>query len=187
MEKSSILEIIAVGTALIYIFLASKSNKWCFLFGFISSAIYVYITFELAYYFDVLINAYYVGMSFYGWIAWGKIKQSSISIRTIEKKKLFSILFICLLISSLTAFAMSKFSNASLPYLDAITTVYALLATWMLVKKYIENWLIWIVIDFLAAGMYFYKELYLTGLLFLLYSVIAIFGFRNWKKQSNHG
>ncbi len=186
MEVNSFLEIIAVATALIYIFLAAKSNRWCFLFGLISSAIYIYITFELAYYFDVLINTYYVGMSFYGWIEWGKTNQSTISIKQMSKKLLIILLSTCLILSISMAFVISQFSNASLPYLDAITTFYSLLATWMVVKKYIENWVIWIAIDFIAAGMYFYKELYLTGLLFLVYSIIAIFGYRNWKKQLSY-
>jgi nicotinamide mononucleotide transporter len=80
------------------------------------------------------------------------------------------------------AFGAERFSTAELAYLDAFTTVFAIIATYMVVKKYIENWLIWIVVDLVASGMYFYKDLYFTSLLFLIYTLIAIFGYFKWKK-----
>lgn len=176
------LESIAVLTALIYVFLASKGNRWCFLFGLISSALYVYITIELKLYFDTLINSYYIYMSFAGWFAWSKHHGQSLKVKKIPQKKLKAALLFGLPFTLLLAFLANHYSDASLPYFDAFTTVFSIIATWMVVKRYLENWLFWIVVDAVAAGMYYYKGLYLTAGLFCLYTLIAINGYYKWKK-----
>tara|TARA_R110000868_G_scaffold107025_1_gene292987 strand:- start:980 stop:1585 length:606 start_codon:yes stop_codon:yes gene_type:complete len=177
------MEVIAVVTALVYIVLASKGNRWCFLFGLISSLIYVYITFQLNFFFDVGINAYYVIMSFYGWGAWSKqTNPSAVKVQQISFKQLAITLILGAVIFLTLGAIADEHSSAELAYFDAFTTVFAIIATYMVVKRQIENWLIWIVVDAVAAGMYFYKELYFTTLLFLVYTLVAVFGYLKWKK-----
>jgi nicotinamide mononucleotide transporter len=180
------LESIAVLSALVYVYLASKGNRLCFIFGLISSAIYVYLTIQLKFYFDTFINSYYIYMSFAGWFAWKKQNNGEIAVQKLTTKKLNLSLLIGFPLTFLLAFWADQYTDASIPYLDAFTTVFSIIATWMVVKKYLENWLFWIVIDAVAAGMYFYKELYLTALLFILYTIIAINGFFKWKKLLRH-
>jgi nicotinamide mononucleotide transporter len=180
------LESIAVLSALVYVYLASKGNRLCFIFGLISSAIYVYLTIQLKLYFDTFINSYYIYMSFAGWFAWKKQNNGEIAVQKLTTKKLNLSLLIGFPLTFLLAFWADQYTDASIPYLDAFTTVFSIIATWMVVKKYLENWLFWIVIDAVAAGMYFYKELYLTALLFILYTIIAINGFFKWKKLLRH-
>jgi nicotinamide mononucleotide transporter len=178
-----VFEIVAVVSALVYVILASKGSKWCFLFGLISSAIYVYITFKLNFLFDVGINAYYVIMSFYGWFSWSKQTNSgSVMATRVPAKKLLIYIISGFVVCILLAYFADKFSSAELPYLDAFTTVFAIIATYMVVQRQIENWLIWVVVDSVAAGMYFHKELYFTALLFFIYTIVAIFGYFKWKK-----
>tara|TARA_B110000503_G_scaffold143769_1_gene248335 strand:- start:872 stop:1477 length:606 start_codon:yes stop_codon:yes gene_type:complete len=185
-EVFNTMEIIAVITALIYIFLASKGNRWCFLFGLISSSIYVYITLKLNFLFDVGINAYYVIMSFYGWFAWSKQSNpSALEVEKISSKKLILTITVGTITFLTLATIANKYSSAELPYFDAFTTVFAVIATYMVVKRQIENWLIWIVVDAIAAGMYFYKELYFTTLLFMVYTIVAVFGYLKWIKLLN--
>lgn len=180
------MESIAVLSALIYVYLASKGKRLCFLFGLISSAIYVYLTIQLKLYFDTFINSYYIYMSFAGWFAWKKQNNGEIYVQKISTKRLRISLLIGFPLTLLLAFWADRYTDASIPYLDAFTTVFSIIATWMVVKKYLENWLFWIVIDSVAAGMYFYKELYLTALLFILYTIIAINGYFKWKKLLRH-
>ena len=178
------LEIIGVVTALIYVGLAAKGNRWCFLFGLISSSVYIYLSLILKFYFDTAINTYYIAMSFYGWFAWGKNDNSSDFVPLkLEPKKFALFIIVGFLVTIVLAFTVSQYSDASLPYFDAFTTIFAIIATYMVVKKWIENWLIWVVVDFVAAGMYWYKELYLTAILFLIYTIISIVGYQKWKKQ----
>ncbi len=179
-----ILEAIAVVTALIYIWLAGKENKWCFLFGFISSAIYVYMTVVIKLYFDTLINFYYVIMSVYGWLMWQRDeKQKPLAVSKLPYKIILMYSISGLLLVWILANTAISFTDSSYPYADAFTTVFAFIATYWVVKKYLENWLLWIVVDSVAAVIYFYKELYLTSILFVIYTFIAIFGYRQWKQS----
>lgn len=178
------LEIVAVVSALIYVYFASKEKSICFLFGFISSAIYVYICLEHKLYFDTIINVYYIAMSIVGWMAWSPSKKSKS--QKISYLGLKWTLFWCvlgLLLVFITGSLAESQTDASLPYIDSLTTVFALIATYMVVKKYIENWILFVIIDGISIWLYFYKELYLTSILFAIYTLIAIRGYYLWKKN----
>jgi len=174
-------EVPAVITALLYILLAARRNRWCFLYGFISSLIYVYLTLRLKLYFDSFINIYYLGMSVYGWIDWSKSDPSKeLQVKRLGWKK-FSLYAIAIgFISLFVGYWAAHYTDNSLPYWDAFTTVASLLATYWVVKRYIENWLIWIVVDLLSTFIYFFKGLPLTSALFLLYTFMAVFGYYKW-------
>lgn len=184
-QHYSWLETIGVLTALIYVYYAAKGNRICFLFGLISSSIYSYIATDLKYYFDSFINAYYVIMSFYGWFAWSK-NSASQQIIKFNNKEFLTLIFIGFTVSLVLGFIAQNFTDANLPYWDAITTIFSLIATWLVVKKVIENWLIWIVVDLIALFMYFQKGLFLTAILFFIYTIIAVKGYFSWKKELNH-
>ena len=177
-------EFVAVVTALIYIYFAAKEKNICFLFGLISSLIYVYISFQARYYFDSFLNAYYVVMSIVGWFNWRSHgNHQSAVIKKLTHGKLAMLILGGLLLSFVLGYFTDRNTDASLAYLDSFTTVFALIATWMVVEKYIENWLIWIVVDGIGIGMYFWKELYFTAGLFLIYTIIVIIGYFEWKKK----
>ncbi len=183
--SKNILEFIAVATAIIYVVMATKIKKSCFVFGLISSAIYSYLCFQLKFYFDFGINLFYVALSIYGWITWTSANNVELEAKKIPKKLLLLGIVFSGIICFLLAHFADRFSDASWPYLDSFTSLFAILASWMLVKKYIENWLIWIVVDLVASAMYLMKGLHLTSLLFIIYTIIAIFGYLEWKKKLN--
>lgn len=185
-QNTSLLEIVAVTSSLIYLYLATKQNKWCFLFGLISSAIYVYICFEIKLYFDTFINLYYVLMSVIGFISWNSIKTKNTNhISKISTSKFLIYSSIGLILSLVVGFYASRYTDASFPFIDAFTTVFALIATWMVIKKYIENWLIWIIVDGISIVIYQQKALIFTAFLFFIYTIIAIKGYFQWRKQIN--
>jgi len=180
-------EIPAVLSAILYVVLAAKKNRWCFLYGLISSLIYVYLTIELKLYFDSFINAYYILMSVVGWINWSSVeKEDNVPVIKMGWKKFISYLTLTLLLSLLFGWWAANYTDDALPYWDAFTTLFALLGTYWLVKRITENWIIWIVVDLVSFAIYLYKGLPLTSLLFLLYTVMAIYGYiqwnRNWKE-----
>ncbi|NBG65279.1 nicotinamide riboside transporter PnuC [Acidiluteibacter ferrifornacis] len=180
----SILEIIGVVSSLLYIYFATKENRLCFLFGLISSTIYVYICFSYQLYFDTIINLYYIVMSFVGWAMWSENKNKvEEKVKSIQNKTFLLYATIGGLATLVFGGIALNYSDASLPFVDSFTTVFAIIATVMVVKKQIENWLIWIIVDGVGIGMYFYKELYFTSFLFLIYTIIAIQGYRKWKTQ----
>lgn len=180
----SILEIIAVFSSLIYVYLVAKTNRICFLFGGISSAIYVYICLKYQLYFDTFLNGFYILMSIVGFVAWNTAKKE-VEIQFLTPKTFLLLSLIGGALVLLSGFIVGSISDASLPYIDAFTTIFALIGTVMVIKKYIENWIVWIIVDAVSIGLYYYKGLYFTSLLFLLFTVIAVKGYLEWKKQIN--
>ena len=177
-------EIPAVLGAIIYIVLAARKNRWCFFYGLISSAIFIYLTLQLKLYFDSFINAYYVIMSVYGWIDWSKAdKDHEVPVVKIGWKKLMIYSLVFLALAALIGWWAEHYTDDALPYWDSLTTVFALLATFWVVKRYIENWIIWLVIDTISCVIYLYKGLPLTSLLFLTYAIMSIYGYINWQKN----
>src|SRR5690606_8807012 len=137
------LEIIAVITALIYVFLAAKEKAICFVFGFISSAIYIYICFVYKLYFDTLISIYYTVMSVVGWFLWKKPKRNEVlETSFIGKRKMLILSLLGFTSVAIFGTLAMKYTDASLPYIDSFTTVFAIIATFMVVKKQIENWIL---------------------------------------------
>lgn len=181
----SILEVLAVVTALIYVYLAASENASCFIFGFISSTIYIYICFVYKLYFDTLISIYYTVMSVVGWLAWKKPERAgqNLKISYLGRKKIISISIIGFLSVAILGSLAKSFTDASLPFLDSFTTVFAVIATFMVVKKQIENWIFLGIIDAVSIGMYLSKELYFTSFLYFVYTIIAINGFLSWKNK----
>jgi nicotinamide mononucleotide transporter len=178
------LEFTAVVLSIAYVVLATKASVWCWPPAFISSAIYIYIFIDAQLYFESFLNAYYVIMAIYGFYNWNKSGQSS-SLAIVWSGLNSNVLIIGIgaIVSILIGFTSSYFTDASFPIIDAFTTVFSLIATWMVTQKRIENWLYFIVIDVISIYLYTSKELYVTSGLFVVYIVIAIFGFINWNKQ----
>jgi nicotinamide mononucleotide transporter len=182
MFSPEILEWLAVFLALIYVVLASKGWRSCFVFGLISSAIFVEICFRERLYFDAGISAYYVIMSIVGWYGW-KNESGEIEVVKIGRSRFIYLISIALVVSITLGFVTLKYTDASLPYADSFTTVMAVLATWLMVKRIIQNWLIWIVADAVSIFMYLYKGHQPIAILFLVYTLVAIYGYLNWNKK----
>lgn len=168
--------------ALIYIYLATKARRLCFLFGLISSLLFVLICGIEKLYFDTAINAYYVVMSVVGWYSWKSPEGESFEIRSLGKMKFYYLSVLSLILSFLLAFATEHLTDASLPYVDSFTTVFAVLATWMMVERFIQNWILWILADGVSVFLYIVKNHYPMAMLFAVYTVIAVLGYLNWKK-----
>jgi len=183
LQALSWLEATGVLFGLLYIYLAAKESIWCWPAGLISVIIYIFICIEAKLYAETALQFYYVGTSLYGWYHWQN--RNANEILPISKMSVKQhILFIS--VGSLATFAvgffLSHYTDASIPYIDSFTTVFSLLTTILVTRKILENWLYWIIVDSVGAYQYFYKELYLTSLLFVLYVVIVVFGFIKWRK-----
>lgn len=119
-------------------------------------------------------------MSFVGWFAWEK-ESGDLKVISIKSTHFYGLLFLSLVVAVGIGFFTNNYTDASLPYLDSTTTVLAVLATWMLVKKAIQNWLVWIIADGISVVLYIIKDHYPIALLFLVYTVIAVYGYYHWK------
>ena len=177
------LEAAGVFFGLLYIYLAAKESIWCWPAGLISVLIYVFICIDAKLYAETALQFYYVGTSIYGWYHWNKggdPQELPISKMTLKEHSLFIITGGILTL--ILGYTLSNYTDASIPYIDSFTTIFSLLTTILVTRKVLENWLYWFIVDSVAAYQYFYKELYLTCLLFILYVVIVVFGYMKWRK-----
>ncbi|TCO05957.1 nicotinamide riboside transporter PnuC [Natronoflexus pectinivorans] len=181
--------------ALIYLYLSIRENIWLWLFGFLTSFLYLIIFFQSRLYADMGLQFYYLIISVYGWFHWmgsrngNKPIETNLATTSIGEKQavlLFiatAVIMLIIYVALKTLPQMLAIPESELPVADAFTTAAGIVATWMLARKILENWLIWIVANTVSFGMYIYKDLYVTSFLFLVYTIMAVVGYYQWKRN----
>ena len=181
-------ELLAAALGFIAIFLQIKQNVWYWFVSIIMVTMYIYIYIGAKLYADMSLQVYYLFISFYGWYAWlyGNTKDDQnkeLRVSSSPKKIIRNLTVITIILFFAIAWFLIRFTNSDLPYWDSFTTALSFVATWMLARKKIENWLIWVVVDAVSVAIYIYKGLYPTAVLFLCLTFLAIVGYRKWKKE----
>ncbi|MEN8116895.1 MAG: nicotinamide riboside transporter PnuC [Bacteroidota bacterium] len=184
---SNKIELLGAILGILYIFFSIRQNILTWPTGLITSAIYVFVFFQSKLYADMGLQVYYVIISLYGWYFWLKGNRPNNS-KKVPVKRTSLRLWIKLLITSailygVILFVLLNYTDSDVPYMDSITTALSIVATWMLARKYIEHWLFWVFIDAFSAGLYVYKGLWPTVILFIVYTVMAVLGYIQWKKD----
>lgn len=173
-------------TALIYVFLAAKENIWCWFFGIISCATWAYSTYyNYNLYLDAILNIFYVIMGFVGIYQWkfGAKDQGALRISKMSTSLHMGILFGGLLLGYFYGYLFDEYTAASATYLDSITTVFAMITTFLVIQKKLENWLYWMGINSIYVYIYAKQGAYLFVVIMLIYIVIAIIGYQEWKQK----
>ena len=181
------IEITAVIFAILYLVLAVKQNILCWVAGIISSVLYFFIMNSAGLYMEAYLQIFYVGMGFYGWSQWraGAGNATSFIVNTWTKNQHLSAIFMILFLSAMPGFLLDSYTDAALPFLDALVTWGAVIATYMVAKKLLENWVYWFIIDGISVFLFIARDLWLTALLFAIYMVIIFFGYQSWNKIRN--
>jgi len=181
------IEVLGAILGIAYIFFSIRQNILTWPTGLLTSVLYVFVFFQSKFYADMGLQVYYVFISIYGWYFWIKGKNTDsgekVPVRVTPRKLWILLAFITLFLYLLLLFILLKMTDSDVPYMDSLTTALSITATWMLARKYIEHWLIWIFIDLVSSGLYIYKNLWPTVVLFGIYTVMAIFGYLKWKKD----
>jgi nicotinamide mononucleotide transporter len=180
-------EVLGVISSLIYLYFSVRQIIWLWPFGIISSALFILIFFNSKFYADMGLQVYYLGMSIYGWVYWSRggvdrDERSILPVRRITRRLSVGLSVLGILLFMGIVYILITFTDSDVPWGDGFTTAGSIVATWMLARKILEHWLVWIVIDSVAAGLYFYKDLYPSFLLYLIFTIIAVVGYRQWKK-----
>jgi len=181
-----IMELVAVIAGLIYILLAAKNDIRCWYFGILSTVIWVWVTVEVySLYADGLLNFFYVIMGFVGWYQWkkGGSDGSELPVSQIPVHKLLLILLAGLVFSFAGGRFLAQYTPAMATYWDASTTVFSIIATFMLIQRKIENWPLWIVTNTAYIGLYLTRGAYGFAALFVIYTVLAFYGWQSWKRE----
>lgn len=179
------IEILAVICSIAYVILAAYENNWCWPAAIISVSLYIYICFSAKLYSETGLQVFYLLMGFYGWWQWSKktAENKPIAISILDFKKNTLIILLGIGMTLPFYFITKNYTDAALPFSDALVTAFSLIATFMVTKKILENWIYWIVIDSLAIYIYLNRGLQLTAILYFIYVIIAVVGFMNWRKE----
>ncbi|WP_121665854.1 nicotinamide riboside transporter PnuC [Mesonia aquimarina] len=184
-----VLELISVFFGILSVVFSKRNNILVYPTGLVGTSISVYILISYGLLGDMIINAYYVIMSVYGWYIWtrkvDKTHYTPITTTTnTEWKKALGIFLGTMLGVSLLYEYFDKWENWA-SYTDILTTGIFFVGMWLMAKKKIENWLLWILGDFISVPLYIYKGLIFSAILYLVLTIIAIYGYFAWKKLLN--
>jgi len=192
-QAMSIWEVLGVLLGLAYLALAMNQNILCWYAAFGSTAIFSWLFWDVSLFMESALNVYYLLMAVYGWWVWqGNTKSMRDGIIPIEGPKLiqtwsvsrhFLVITGVILLSLITGYGLEKNTSAALPYLDSFTTWGAVVTTYMVAQKVLENWVYWLVIDTIAIYLYVDRELYLLALQMVIYIVMIMMGWLMWSKE----
>ncbi|MEX2470196.1 MAG: nicotinamide riboside transporter PnuC [Pseudohongiellaceae bacterium] len=182
---NSVAELIAVAFAVAYLLLAVREHIGCWFAAMISTAIYLLIFIDVRLYMEAALQVFYFGMALYGWRQWthGGRADRPLAVSTWTPSQHGVAIGVIVAATFLSTWLLSSYTDARLPLLDSFTTWGAVITTFMVARKVLENWIYWLVIDSVAIFLYLDRELYFTALLFAVYIVIIFFGWASWLKS----
>lgn len=178
-------EVCAVLLAIAYVSLAVKERIECWYAAFVGSAIFLVLFWNVNLLMESALQVYYMAMALYGWSQWRRHANSEndLHIHTWPPFRHVQWLAAIALITLASGYVLSNTTDAARPFLDSFTTWSSVFTTWLVARKVLENWLYWIVIDAVSIYLYIDRGLYLTAVLFVVYVVIAMFGFLQWQQR----
>ena len=186
---SEFVEILGVIIGFIYLWLEYKASIYLWLTSIIMPAIYLFVYFDAGLYADVAINIYYLIIGVYGWVSWrygisrkNGTEKYDLKISHISRRQWLRLLIAYIVIHFAISFTLINFTDTDVPWFNGLTSALSIIGMWMLAKKLIEQWFVWFVVDILSAVLYFYKGLEPTALLYSVYAIVAILGYKKWNK-----
>jgi len=188
-QSMSWLEVTAVVFALAYVLLAVKENVLCWLFAFLSTAIYTALFWNVSLLMESALNVYYMAMAVYGWYQWtrggsnGDDEPHALAVHSMSLNQHALVIVLILACSLVSGYLLTEHSSAARPYIDSFTTWASVVTTYLVARKFLQNWLYWIVIDTVSIFLYVDRGLNLTALLFVAYVVIATAGYFKWREH----
>ncbi|PPU77964.1 nicotinamide riboside transporter PnuC [Xanthomonas cucurbitae] len=185
----SLLESIAVVINLLGVWLTARRIRWCWPVGIVAVALYAWLFYQWKLYSDMLLQGVYVLTQLYGWWQWRQSSGMQARIRPLPMPP--PELWLSLCIGAAFAAALGAYmhhrTDAVLPWLDAALASFSLVASVWAARKRIANWVLWIVLDCVYVGVFVYKGLYPTALLYAGFVVLAVYGWRSWNAQRARG
>lgn len=179
----------AAGTAtgVACVLLAARNSIWNFPVAIVSCALYLFVFIDARLYFDAGLQVAFIGLAAYGWRAWQQRRGAAAPELPITSTRghLWGVLTALGLAFALGAGYLSgRYTDAALPYYDSSTTAVSLMAQYLLSRRKIENWLLWIGVDVVYVGMYWQRGLVLTMLLYAAYLGLAAYGYWEWRRAA---
>ena len=187
MELKLILQIVGVALGLLYLWLEYKANIWLWVVGMLMPCVHSILYFKSGLYADFAMQIYYITAGLYGLAVWAMGHKRSKKPLKIAHTPLRLVAPLAAIYAALHAaiyFVLVRFTDSTVPFWDSMTTAMSMVAMWLLARKYIEQWLVWLVVDAITVGLYIYKGIPLTAALYTLYTVLAFVGYLRWRRMT---
>jgi nicotinamide mononucleotide transporter len=181
----SSIEIVAAAFGVISVFLSVRQNIWSWPTAIVNVGLYIIVFYESKLYADTGLQVVYVVLNAYGWYHWlyGGKNRTELPVTRTPARLWLLLVALGATGTALIGTLLSQKTDAALPYVDAMTTSTSLVAQWMMTRKLLENWIIWVAVDVVYIGMYIYKSLFVTAVLYLIFLILSAMGYVEWKRS----
>ncbi|MCO4804967.1 MAG: nicotinamide mononucleotide transporter [Flavobacteriales bacterium] len=183
------IELVSVLFSVFFLVLLMRQSIWCWPFGIVGSALGVvlFVSPEAAVnlYSEAILYSYYVWIGIYGWIRWSSKSNEKIAIVFWSSKAHIIAIGLGLILAPALGYFMNTYTESNSPYIDAFTTVFSFIASYMQARKVMSSWHFWIVINAVSIGLYYSRDLYLYTGLMVVYFALSIVGLIQWKKDNS--
>ena len=178
-------EVLAVITGIISVYLSTRENIWSWPTALVNVALYFVVFYETKLYADMGLQAVYFALSLYGWYEWlyGGENRTELRVSRTARSLGVRLAIIGIACAAILGTLLARFTDAALPYIDSATTSTSLVAQWMMTRKILENWAVWVAVDVVYIAMFIFKRLYLTAGLYAVFLVLAVMGYVQWKRS----
>lgn len=179
------MDVLGTSLGLLYIYLELKENAWMWVVGSVMPVIYFFVLWDKGVYGDCATEVYAFLAGLYGlyvWLRGSRRQGDKLPITRTPIRMRYLLTGVTLVLWGVLAFIL-KHTDSTVAYIDALSTAFYLVALWMLARKYLEQWLMWLVCDALSTGLYIYKGIYGRALLYGIYTLLALYGYQQWKKK----
>jgi nicotinamide mononucleotide transporter len=179
------LEPVAVATGIISVYLSVKQKIWSWPTALVNVALYFVVFRDSKLYADMVLQLIYFALSLYGWYEWlyGGENRTELKVSRVSPRMAVTLAAIAVVGVAVLGTLFARFTDAALPYVDSATSTTSLVAQWMMTRKVLENWAVWIAVDVVYIGMFIYKHLYLTSGLYAGFLVLAVMGHVQWRRS----
>jgi len=180
-----LLETAAVLFGIVSVYLSVRENIASWPTAIVNVTLYIFVFQRARLYADMALQVVYIGISLYGWYEWlhGGRGKSRLAVSRGNRRLAAVLAGIGLAAAALLGTLLARYTNAALPYLDATTTTTSLIAQWMMARKILENWIVWVAVDVVYIGMFVYKSLVLTAGLYAVFLVLSLMGYFQWRRS----
>jgi len=178
-------EVLAVVFGIVSVYLSTREHIWSWPTALVNVGLYFVVFYEAKLYADMGLQVVYFGLSLYGWYEWlyGGANRTELHVSRTSRLLGVRLLTIGIVCAAVLGTLLARFTDAALPYVDSATTSTSLVAQWMMTRKILENWAVWMAVDVVYVGMFIYKHLYLTAGLYTVFFVLAVMGYVQWKRS----
>lgn len=183
MDWSLVLQVVGTTLGLIYLWLEYKANIWVWVIGAIMPMVHGCLYLNAGIYADAAMQLYYVAAGIYGLLVWKRHSKHGDGgrIKHTPHGWIAPLVAVYVVLHIVLYFLLTEFTDSRVPLLDSMSTALSITAMWMLSRKLVEQWLVWLVVDMISVGLYLYKDIPITAALYMLYCVLAVLGYLRWR------